>query len=283
MKRRHKFSPRGKNTYRALKLIGLLGFATVRQLCLIVWGNERSTNDNLNRLLEHHYLHQAHEAVDGVSGRGNRIVFLTRTGTMWLLQKGELSEEDIAYHWRGEGHWYPQYNAHNVAVYDVLCAFIKRASEHPRKAIDIRLDPQTLLEDGNENNDSPLQKSRLLPDRIFAIKYNDQIAECYLEVDRGTESKAVWREKMNKYLESPEVMEQAGVFVLCVANSKRRLITLMNWSRDLVDERFMFSSYQEVCYVHERVGKDLSLISKGNPFGKIWYRTLNSSEPLQIF
>ena len=52
---RKKYSPRGKKSYQALKLIGLLGYATVRQLCLTVWENERTANDNVNRLLENHY------------------------------------------------------------------------------------------------------------------------------------------------------------------------------------------------------------------------------------
>ena len=126
--RQRKYSPRGKNSYRALKLIGLLGFATVRQLCLTVWDNERTTNDNLNRLIERNYLHEAHEKVDLAEGRGNRILFLTRTGMTWVLAKGQLREEDIAYYWRGEGHWHPTYNHHNVTVHDVTCAFIQQAS-----------------------------------------------------------------------------------------------------------------------------------------------------------
>ncbi|MCZ7674011.1 MAG: hypothetical protein M5U34_46205 [Chloroflexi bacterium] len=86
----------GANTYRGLRLIGLLGSSSVRQLCLMVWENERTTNDTLNRLIESHYLQQAHEEVGFGSGRGNRIVFLTRTGLTWVLQKGHLREEDIA-------------------------------------------------------------------------------------------------------------------------------------------------------------------------------------------
>jgi hypothetical protein len=95
--RAHTYTPRGPKSYQALKLIGLLGFATVRQLCLTVWENERTTNDNLNRLVEEHYLHQAFEAIDLAEGRGNRLVFLTRTGMTWVLQKGHVREEDIAY------------------------------------------------------------------------------------------------------------------------------------------------------------------------------------------
>jgi hypothetical protein len=278
-KRQYKYTPRGKNSYRALKLIGLLGFATVRQLCLTVWGNERTTNDNINRLLDNAYLHQAHEPMRLSQGRGNRILFLTKTGMTWVLKQGHVREDDIAYYWRGEGDWQPSYSEHNVAVHDVLCAFIKRAHDHPDKAIDIRLDPHAPL--GREEQTdfrTPLQDSKLIPDRIFAVRYADQVAEFYLEVDLGTEGKRQWREKMEKYLVSPEVMHQEGVFVLVVVNSERRVETLLNWSSDLVDDRFRFSPLDRVCYTYERGVKELVLTQEGDPFGQVWRVTKDDEE-----
>lgn len=226
----------------------------------------------MNRLLEHHYLQQAHEEVDLASGRGNRIVFLTRTGMTWVLQKGHVREDDIAYYWKGEGDWHPLYNPHNVIVHDVLSSFIRQASIHPKQAIDIRLDPHMSLSENEEKSSlpSPLETSNLIPDRIFAVKYHNQVAEFYLEVDLGTENKRFWREKIEKYLLCSEVMNQSGVYVLCVANNKSRMETLLKWSQDLVDERFLFSQLAEVCFQYERKGKDLVLVSEGNPFGEIW-------------
>lgn len=251
---------------------------------MTVWENERTTNDTLNRLIESHYLQQAHEEVGLGSGRGNRIVFLTRTGLTWVLQKGHLREEDVAYFWRGEGDWHPAYNSHNVAVYDVLCAFIKCAQDHPENAIDIRLDPHAPLDNREEMTtfDSPLVKSGLLPDRIFAVKYHDQVAEFYLEVDLGTEGKKRWQEKIEKYLACPEIIGQVGVFVLCVADNKSRMEALLNWSQDLVNEQFLFSSLEEVCFRYERKGKDLELVKIGNPFGSVW-RVVSDTKPHALF
>lgn len=279
-KRQRKYSPRGKNTYRALRLIGLLGFATVRQLCLTIWENERSTTDTLNRLLENNFLHQAHEEVDLASGRGNRIVFLARTGVTWLLKKGQLREEDIAYYWRGGDHWHPGYNDHDVAVHNVLCAFIRQARDHPENAIDIRLDPHVPLGEPDESlqRSSPLQDHTLIPDRIFAIKYFDQIVEAYLEVDMGTEPKTQWQEKLQKYLMSPEVMDRPGQIILCVAHTKRRMKTLLRWSEELANERFLFSHLDNICYSYSRQGKDLVLTNQGNPFGKVWHTIIGNKK-----
>lgn len=283
--RRRKYSPRGRNAYRALKLSGLLGFASVRQLCLTVWGNERTTNDNLNRFIEHHYLQEAHEQVDLAEGRGNRIVFLTRMGMTWVIKKGHVREEDIAYYWRGEGHWHPQYNEHDVAVHDVLCTMIKHARDHPEGAIDMRLDPHAPLgTDEEERSDlsSPLEDSTLLPDRVFALKYYERYATYYLEVDMGTEPRTQWREKMEKYLLSPEVMEPPGAWVLCVAKNQRRMETLLRWSEDLVDGRFLFSSLDRVCYDYVRKGKTLVLERAGDPFGEVW-RVVTDEETHALF
>lgn len=238
-----------------------------------MWENERTTNDNVNRLLEHQYLGEVYESVDLSRGRGNRILFLTRTGMTWVFKHGHVREEDIAYYWRGEGDWRPSYTEHNVTVHDVLCAFIKQASDHPKKAVDIRLDPHAPLGGREALSDfkSPLDDKTLIPDRIFAVKYHDQVAEFYLEVDLGSESRAQWREKMEKYLICPEVMGQASAFVLCVADKKRRMETLLNWSRDLVDGRFRFTSLDRICYTYKRGDqKELVLVKKGNPFGRVW-------------
>jgi hypothetical protein len=245
-----------------------------------VWENERTTNDNVNRLLENHYLGQAYERVDLSEGRGNRILFLTRTGLTWVVDKGHVREEDIAYYWRGEGHWHPSYNEHNVVVHDVLCAFIKRARDHPEGAIDLRLDPHAPL--GREELDnfpSPLQNSTLIPDRIFAVKFKDEVAEFYLEVDLGTEDRRQWQEKMEKYLMCPEVMDEVGVFLLCVANKKQRMETLLRWSEDLITDRFRFTFLDKICYTYKRGGKkELVLAEEGKPFGQIWRVTTDHEE-----
>lgn len=250
----------------------------------MIYKNERTANDSVNRLLKHHYLHQAHEAVDWAQGRGNRIVFLTRTGLSEVVQKGQVREEDIAYYWRGEDHWHPLYREHDVAVNDVLCAFIKQAREHSEHTIDLRLDPHTPLTGRDETMGvvSPLSDNSLLPDRVFAVKYDDQVAEVFLEVDLGTEGKTVWQEKIEKYLRSPEVMQQPGVLVLCVANTPQRMNTLLRWSRDLVDDRFLFSYFEAVCYGYERRGKKLVLAREGNPFGKIWH-VVTTEDPRSLF
>jgi hypothetical protein len=264
-----------------LKLIGLLGFATVRQLCLTVWDNERTTNDSVNRLLEHQYLGQAHEGVDLSQGRGNRILFLTKTGMQWVLKKGHLGEGDIAYYYRGEGDWHPSYSDHNVAVHDVLSAFIKRAQDHPQKAIDLRLDPHAPL-DGRERSqdlESPLSDQTLIPDRVFAVKHQHEVAEFYLEVDLSTENRSQWREKMEKYVMCPEVIGNSSAFVLCVASTRQRMETLLGWSKGLVDERFRFSTLDRICYTYERGDqKELVLTNKGNPFGQVWRVTSDEEE-----
>jgi len=237
-----------------------------------VWGSERSTNDNLNRLIEHHYLHQAHEVVDIAQGRGNRIIFLTRTGLQWVLAKGHLRMDDIPYYWKGEGHWHPSYNEHNVLIHDVLCAFIKQANDKPESAIDLRLDPFITFDEQAEmpTVSSPLQDKTLLPDRIFALKHQDQVWECYLELDCGTEDKRQWQEKMKKYTFCPEVMEQSSVLVLTVANNQRRMETLLRWSQEIVDEHFWFSHMERICYQYTRDGKELILQQSGDPFGTVW-------------
>lgn len=242
-------------------------------MCLTVWENERSTNDNLNRLLESHYLHQAYEVHDPTHGRGNRIVFLTRTGLSWVLGKGHVREQDIAFYWKGEGHWHPLYDEHNVLVHDVLCAFIKQANDQPEQVIDLRLDPYAPLQPQSIPTEikSPLQEGSLLPDRIFGVRYQDQVIECYLEVDCGTEDKQQWQEKMHKYTLCPEIMDQDGVLVLTVAINPRRMETLLRWSRELVDHRFWFSHIDSICYTYNREGKDLLLANIGNPFGDVWH------------
>jgi hypothetical protein len=244
----------------------------------MVWENERTTNDNVNRLLEHQYLGEAYESVDLSRGRGNRILFLTRTGMTWVLKHGHVREEDIAYHWKGQGDWHPSYSDHNVSIHDVLCGFIMQARDHPEKAIDIRLDPHAPLGGREElsNFQSPLQDNTLIPDRIFSVKYYNQVAEFYLEVDLNTEGKPKWREKMDKYRMCPEVIEQGGAFVLCVASDKRRMGTLLDWSKDLVDERFRFSYLDSICYTYKRgADKELVLANEGRPFGQVWRVTTN--------
>ncbi|MCZ7674012.1 MAG: hypothetical protein M5U34_46210 [Chloroflexi bacterium] len=85
-----------------------------------------------------------------------------------------------------------------------------------------------------------------------------------------------------KYLACPEIIGQVGVFVLCVADSQSRKDSLLNWSQDLVDEQFLFSSLDEVCFQYQRKGKDLELVKTGDPFGGVW-RVVSDAKTHALF
>jgi hypothetical protein len=114
---------------------------------------------------------------------------------------------------------------------------------------------------------------KLKPDGYAEFSSVSGVDALFLEVDLGTESLAIWKEKTRKYLE----LALSGTFhrnfgherfrVLVVANSERRLESLRKTIRDVTEKIFRFATLE---------------IARARFFEPVWRRP-NGNQPESLF
>lgn len=108
------------------------------------------------------------------------------------------------------------------------------------------------------------QGLKLIPDGYVELATPAQTVRAFLEVDLGTESLAIWKEKVRQYLRlavSGEFERRFGeerFRVLVIAHSERRQHSIRGTVATLTDKLFWFADEKSVCE------KDF--------FGPIWFR-----------
>jgi Replication-relaxation len=117
------------------------------------------------------------------------------------------------------------------------------------------------------------QGLRLIPDGYVEVGTPGGIVGAFLEVDLGTESLTVWKEKVRQYLQlavSGEFKQRFGeerFRVLVIAHSERRLHSIRQTVATTTDKLFWFG--------------DQKTIQDKDFFGSVWFRPKgNSQEPL---
>lgn len=100
-------------------------------------------------------------------------------------------------------------------------------------------------------SEPPVPELRLIPDGYVEFAMPEGIAAVFLEVDLGTESLAVWREKVRQYLHLAVSGAFERVFgpgrfrVLVVANSPRRAESLRRAVAPITEKIFRFATLEE--------------------------------------
>jgi hypothetical protein len=92
----------------------------------------------------------------------------------------------------------------------------------------------------------------LIPDGYIELRTQVRILTAFLEVDLGSETRSVWRAKVQSYIRyavSGNFDRQFGheqFRVLVVANSERRLASLRTATAELTDKIFWFTSFESI-------------------------------------
>lgn len=114
---------------------------------------------------------------------------------------------------------------------------------------------------------------RLIPDGYVELGTSAGVIAAFLEVDLGTESLSVWKEKVRQYLQlavSGEFLRRFGAErfrVLVIAHSERRLHSIRETVRTLTDKLFWFA--------------DQRAVQEKDFFAPIWFRPKGDDrEPL---
>jgi len=100
-----------------------------------------------------------------------------------------------------------------------------------------------------ESIDTSIQ---LIPDGYFEVRTPARILTAFLEVDLGSETRSVWRAKVQRYIRyavSGDFERRFGhtqFRVLVVANSERRLASLRTATAELTDKIFWFASFESI-------------------------------------
>ena len=98
----------------------------------------------------------------------------------------------------------------------------------------------------------PIEGSTLIPDAYFEITQHEKVLAAFLEVDLGTESRSVWRKKVEAYVRYAVVGNAAPVFgsaqfrVLVVTNSLTRLESLRATTAEVTEKIFWFTTFDSV-------------------------------------
>src|ERR1700733_14444651 len=93
---------------------------------------------------------------------------------------------------------------------------------------------------------------RLIPDGYFELATSSEIVAMFVEVDLGSESLTVWKEKVRNYLQfalSGECERQFGqnrFRVLVLANSERRLLSIRKAVSASTDKIFWFANLESI-------------------------------------
>lgn len=151
---------------------------------------------------------------------------------------------------------------HQLAVNDVYCRLKFRG-----------LPPGISFERWLAFHEPIIQGLKLIPDGFAELATPSGATSAFLEVDLGTESLTVWKEKVRQYLQLATSGEFERHFgrerfrVLVIAHSERRMHSIRGAVATLTDKLFWFADQKTV---HE---KDL--------FGPIWFRPKGGNlEPL---
>jgi hypothetical protein len=113
----------------------------------------------------------------------------------------------------------------------------------------------------------------LIPDGYVELSTSDGITGCFLEVDLGHESLAIWKEKATNYLQFAlsgdyqRKFGQARFRVLVLANSERRLQSIRKTVSLVTEKMFWFATL-------EATGSDF--------FAPVWYRP-GADQPQPLF
>jgi hypothetical protein len=92
----------------------------------------------------------------------------------------------------------------------------------------------------------------LIPDGYFELAQREKVTAAFLEVDLGTESRAVWRNKVQEYLRyavGGSAAEQFGASqfrVLVVTNSEGRLSSLRSTTAMLTEKIFWLTTFDSI-------------------------------------
>lgn len=92
----------------------------------------------------------------------------------------------------------------------------------------------------------------LIPDGYIELAQREKSYSMFLEVDLGTESRSVWRNKVQQYLNyaiGGNAAEQFGSLqfrVLVITNSEVRLASLRNSTAAVTDKIFWFTSFDSI-------------------------------------
>jgi hypothetical protein len=99
----------------------------------------------------------------------------------------------------------------------------------------------------------PLTPSiRLIPDAYLELKTPTGISAAFLEMDLGTESRTVWKDKVQNYLryalsgQFEQAFRQDRFRVLVVAHSERRLRSIRETVAPMTEKVFWFASLESI-------------------------------------
>src|SRR5207302_2809480 len=93
---------------------------------------------------------------------------------------------------------------------------------------------------------------RLIPDAYLELKTLTGISAAFLEMDLGTESRTVWKGKVENYLlyalsgQFEKEFRQDRFRVLVVAHSERRLRSIREAVAESTDKIFWFASLESI-------------------------------------
>jgi len=151
---------------------------------------------------------------------------------------------------------------HQLAVNEAYCRLKFQA-----------LPPEILFRRWLAFSEPVTQGLKLIPDGYVELETPVGTIGAFLEVDLGTESLTVWKEKVRQYLQlavSGEFKRRFGeerFRVLVIAHSERRLHSIRQAVATITDKLFWFG--------------DQKTIQEKDFFDPIWFRPKgNSTEPL---
>jgi hypothetical protein len=130
--------------------------------------------------------------------------------------------------------------SHQLAVNDIYCAL-------KFKPISV---PQVAFHRWHNFNEPLVPEISLIPDGYVEFMTLAGIVACFLEVDLGHESQAIWKGKAKRYLElalSGKYQERFGhkrFRVLVLANSARRLNSIRKTVAEITEKIFWFRTLE---------------------------------------
>jgi Replication-relaxation len=119
----------------------------------------------------------------------------------------------------------------------------------------------------------PVERAPLIPDAYFEVNTQAGIRPQFLEVDRGTEILAIWKKKIDGYLQIAvsgnftRIFGQAQFRVLIITLSERRLQNLRTQTAKTTEKLFWFTTFD--------------LIRKRGFWAPIWLRPVGN-EPQSL-
>ena len=93
---------------------------------------------------------------------------------------------------------------------------------------------------------------RLIPDGYFEMKTSQRTVAAFLEIDRGSETLAVWKQKVHNYIQLAlstdfeKQFHQTRFRVLVLANSEGRLRSIRKLVATITDKIFWFATFESV-------------------------------------